>query len=108
MGILGFLFNQNLLVFSVRYSKERKGKCTVANFLLGQAKLAIYKTHKTEMEEGNGKDLVGVFKVMVRTRVAADFAYYKMTDELLRFNQRWCIGGVICLVDSSNEISFQF
>ncbi|KAK0155418.1 Transposon TX1 uncharacterized protein [Merluccius polli] len=28
------------------------------------AKLAIYKTHKTEMEEGNGKDLVGVFKVM--------------------------------------------
>ena len=105
---LGFLFNQNLLVFSVRYSKERKGKFTLANFLLGQAKLAIYKTHKTEKEEGKGKDLVGVFKVMVRTRVAADFAYYKMTDEFLCFNQRGCIDGVICLVDSTDGISFQF
>ena len=65
-------------------------------------------THKTEKEEGNGKDLVGVFKVMVRTRVAADFAYYKMTDEFLCFNQRGCIDGVICLVDSTDGISFQF
>ena len=75
LGKLGFLFNQNLLVFSVRYSKERKIKCILANSLIGQAKLAIYKTHKTEKEEGNGKDLEGVFKVTVRTRVAADFAY---------------------------------
>ena len=67
----------------MRYAKGRKGECALANFLFGQAKLAIYKTHKTEMEEGNGKDLVGVFKTMVRTRVAADFAYLKMTDELL-------------------------
>ena len=78
------------------------------NFLLALAKLAIYKTHKTEKEEGNGKDLVGIFKVMVRTRVAADFAYYKKTDEFLCFNQQWCIGGVICSVDSTDGISFQF
>ena len=63
----------------MRYSKERKGKFPLANFLLGQAKLAIYKTHKTEKEEGKGKDLVGVFKVMVRIRVAADFACYKIS-----------------------------
>jgi hypothetical protein len=50
------MFDQNLFVFSVRYSKERKGKCTLANCLLGQAKLAIYKTHKTEKEGGKGKD----------------------------------------------------
>ena len=91
----------------MRYSKERKGKCTLANFLLGKATLAIYRTHKTEKEEGKGKDLVGVFKVMVRTRVAADFAYYKMT-EFLCFNQRRCIGGVTCSVDSTDGISFQF
>ena len=92
----------------MRYAKGRKGECALANFLFGQAKLAIYKTHKTEMEEGNGKDLVGVFKTMVRTRVAADFAYLKMTDELLFFTQRWCIGGAICSVDSTDGFSFRF
>ena len=63
------------------------------------------KTHKTENEEGNGKDLVwgvGVFKVMVRSRVAADFAYHKVTDEFLVFDQRGFIDGAICSVDSTD------
>ena len=52
-GNLGFCLIR-ICFFSVRYSKERKEKCTLANFLLGKAKLAIYKTHKTEREDGGG------------------------------------------------------
>lgn len=36
---LGFDFNKILFIYGCRYSKVNKDRCTVANFILGQAKL---------------------------------------------------------------------
>ncbi len=38
---LGFMFTKNMFILGVKYKKEWKVQCTLGNFLVGQAKLAI-------------------------------------------------------------------
>lgn len=62
---LGFMFTKNLFILGLKYKKEWKAQCTLGNFLLGQAKLAILKSHTCKNEGGN-IDLFGMFKSLVK------------------------------------------
>ncbi len=43
---LGFSFTKTLCIFGCKYKQSWRERCVLANFLLGQAKLAILKTHQ--------------------------------------------------------------
>jgi len=70
MSKLGFLFNKTLFIFGNRYRRSWQRECKLANFLLGQAKLAILKSHQCKNENQN-VDLVMLFKSLVKSRVVS-------------------------------------
>lgn len=67
-------------MLGLKYKKEWKARCTVANFLLGQANLAILKSY-TCKKDGENIDLVGMFK-SVKYKVAVEYAYFKLTNNM--------------------------
>ncbi len=65
-------------------------------FLLGQAKLAILKTHQCK-NAGQDVNLLSLFKSLVGFRVAVEFAYYKQTDNVPFFQNE--VGCERCFSD---------
>lgn len=47
---LDFVFNKMIFIYGYKYSKANKERCTFANFIIGQAKLAIWKTCRLSIE----------------------------------------------------------
>lgn len=99
-------FSHIVFIFGVQYSQKHKYRCQLANFLLGQAKLAILKSRKSQVEHGNAQSAVSVFKTLVMSRIKLDFCFYKMTKDLDKFILIWGVGGVLC--DIENEELFLY
>ncbi len=68
------------------------------NFLIGQAKLAVYISRKNKIEGGEGQHVVIVFKNLVKSRVMLDFKFYKIMNDFESFLYKWCFKGTICTV----------
>ncbi len=66
------------------------------NFLLGQAKMAIYVTRKEKIDMNINKSLVAVFSKLVKSKILIDFYYHKLIHDLLMFETIWCLNGVLC------------
>ena len=71
--------------------RERKNAHWQTSFLVRQSWPSTKPTRQREKSSGN--NLVGVFKVTVRTRVPADISYCKMTWDLVFQPWRLCRGG---------------
>ncbi len=49
----GWNFKKTMLMFGCTYYKPQSEHCIFSNFLVGQAKLTIWKAYKIEDEENN-------------------------------------------------------
>lgn len=65
---LGFLYNNILFILGYQYRRTRQQQCVLANFLIGQAKLAIFKSHQCK-NAGNDVDMVALFQSLTESRV---------------------------------------
>ena len=52
------------------------------NFVVGQAKLSIYKSRKNKIEKASGKGLIPMFKTLVKARVRVDFWFYSLMNNV--------------------------
>lgn len=96
-----------MFILGVKYKKEWKAQCTLGNFLVGQAKLAILKSHKRK-NEGENTDLLGMFKSLVEYRVAVDHAYCKLTNNMYFFDVKWSVKNALVSRDESGELWFDW
>ncbi len=71
---LGFDFNKILFIYGCRYSKANKERCTVANFIFGQAKLAIWKTCILALE-GRIVNVLSLFTALVESRIRVEYIF---------------------------------
>jgi len=67
-----------------------KDRCTVANFILGQAKLAIWKTCGLALE-GQIVKVLSVFTALVESRIRAKYIFFKTTGNMVEFMCKWCV-----------------
>lgn len=68
------------------------------NFIVGQAKFAIYVTRRNRIENRSNQDAVTLFKAFLRARVGVEFKYYQLMNDLESFELQWCFSNIICVV----------
>ncbi len=64
LGNLGFVF-----IYGCKYSRAHRQQCTVAYFIIGQAKLAIWKSCRLAAE-GRNINLLKLFTALVESRIS--------------------------------------
>lgn len=72
--------------------------------MIGGAKLAIWLTRKRKLK---GEGEVGpevVLKALIATRIKAEFAYFKLMNDMDKFIEIWALNDVLCSVDYENEL----
>ncbi len=93
-----------LFIFGFQYVTKKIFICQLLNFVLGQAKLAIYVRRKKKMEQNLEHNLVTLFLNMVQARILIDFKilinfkYYKHVDDLVYFEEMCCYNEALCSV----------
>lgn len=87
-----------IFVFGFKFVRGNRFTCQLLNFVLGQAKLAIYMSRKNKVERLSGEDVVVMFLNLVKSRVLIDFCFYKSTKDLTTFEMKWCGNGALCSV----------
>ncbi|XP_056262373.1 mitochondrial adenyl nucleotide antiporter SLC25A23-like isoform X1 [Pseudoliparis swirei] len=80
------------------YKKTEKEKWQLLNFLSGEAKMAIYLTRKSRVENREGQEAGAVWLCNIRARLWLEFRFYKHIGDLDAFKQRWCFKGIVCSV----------
>ena len=91
-----------------KYARRKRFKCQLLNFLLGQAKMAVYGTRKNKIERNMSYNLLAAFFNSVKSRILIDFRYFKAMEDLLSFDLIWCYGGALCEVVENNLVFAPF
>lgn len=101
---LFFKFNESfsleIFIFGFKYVQKYRFKCQLLNFLLGQAKMAIYVSRKRKVEQDVNIDILIVFSTLVRCRILIDFHFHKSMKILDVFEEKWCYSNVLCAVEN--------
>jgi len=95
----GEIFSSKIWILGPKYSVVQRKKSQLLNFLIGQAKLAVYMTRRNKIEGREGQNEVTVFKNMVKARVMFDFKFYNLMNDSESFLLKWCFNGAICTVE---------
>lgn len=106
-GNLGFVFNKTLFIYGCKYSRAHQQQCTVANFITGQAKLAIWKSCRLAAE-GRNVDVVLLFIALVESRIKVEHSFFQMTNNLLEFEFKWCANGALLSFSEEGGIMFNW
>nr|BAC82609.1 pol-like protein [Danio rerio] len=98
----GETFSMETFICGYKYTRKRRFFCQLLNFLLGQAKMAIYDTRKIQIEQNSSGCLKTFFFNLVKSRILIDFQYYKTMGDLMCFEKIWCYKGVLCQICDEN------
>jgi len=95
----GLIFNTCVFIYGLDIP-HKNSNAVLANFLLAQAKMAVYKSRKRKLDGVgvNDEDALFLFQNLVISRVKLDFAFFSVTGRLPQFESKWCIKEVICKV----------
>jgi len=104
---LGFLYNKTLFILGYQYRKSWQQQCVLANFLIGQAKLAILKSHQCK-NTGKEVDMKAMFKSLIESRVTIEYTYYKYTDNVAMFEWRWGVREALVNVSEYGSLVFNW
>ncbi len=88
-----------------KYSQSKKYICQLLNFIIGQAKMAIYVSRRNKLEEKPCQNIIEIFLILVKSRVLIDYKFYKDMNDLFTFEKIWCCNGVLCMI-SENDLTF--
>lgn len=100
---LGFRFSFHYFIFCIPVSNKNVG-IEVANFLLAEAKLAIYITRKRMISAVNSQECSALlaFKGSVCARLKMEFLFYRESSRINDFIDKWCKIEVLCRVEGEN------
>lgn len=91
-------FSLETFICGFKYTRRHRFRCQLLNFVLGQAKMAIYDTRKKKIEQDTNCVLDIVFFNLIKSRILVDFHYYKAMNDLVSFEMIWCVKGALCEV----------
>lgn len=88
--------------FKVPKSGPRMRTFSLINYLLTTSKWAIHLSYQHKIENDNFTDALYLFTGKIRRRLKTEFAYYKLTDKLLEFEDIWCIERALCYLQNED------
>ena len=97
-SLFNVFFTEKVFIFGAGYKKTNSEKWQLINYLLGEAKMAVYISRRNKVEEREGHNAHTVFLCNIRARVWLEFQFYRTIEDVDAFKQRWCYGGFICSV----------
>lgn len=100
------MFSAPVFIGGVKYNKKNKSKCHILNFLIGEAKLAIYLTRRDKLQTELVGDVVALWKRNVKARLRLEFCFYKATKNVEAFEQQWGCEEVLCAVSHQGDRKF--
>ena len=92
------IWSELAFIFGAGYKKENAKKWQLLNFVVGQAKLAIYKSRKNQLLNVVGEKLLPMFKALVKARIRVDFVFYSLMNNVDEFILQWCFNEALCSV----------
>ncbi len=92
-------FYPETFIFDFKYAQKKRIVFQLLNFILGQAKLAIYMSRKSKLEQGCNDDVVMALRSLLKARIMIDFSYYNAMNDLFTFKTKWCSHVVLYTID---------
>ena len=92
----GEVWSESAFIFDDGYDKENSKNWCLLNFVVGQAKMAVYRSRKNQVEGEAGLGLAEMFGVQARVRV--DFRYHSLMGTMEEFRDLWCFTSAVCTV----------
>lgn len=97
--MFGEVFSQQLFILGFKYSQKWRVKCQLINFVLGQAKMAIYVSRRNKTQFSLDCSAESIFIRMVKARLKVDYSFYSATKNVDEFKKMWCYKNVLCSVE---------
>ena len=97
-GHVGEIFSKQVFILGFKYKLKTKQKSQIMNFILGQAKMAIYISRKKKIENSVEIEADLLFRRMVKARIKIDFNFYKAMKDFDQFQMIWTYGDILCSV----------
>ncbi len=94
----GETFSESVFIGGVNYKMSKKTILGLLNYVLGTAKLSIWKTRKNKRLGIGGMDPVKMLKGLIANRLKIEFAYYVLVGDLITFREMWCVGEILCCI----------
>lgn len=104
---IGEEFSHKVFIGGLKYKVLDRGKLCLLNYLIGTAKLAIWKTRKNKELKVGSTNVEMMLKCMVKGRIKIEFSYYKLINDVERFLRIWGINEVLCVFDDA-DLFFTF
>ncbi len=98
-------FSDKVFIGGVKYIFSKRKKMCLLNYLIGTAKLAVWKTRKNKGLQLASVDPEEMLKWLIVGRLKIEFAYYRLTNNLWGFYEVWCVNEVLCMLQD-NQLVF--
>lgn len=87
----GETFSYQEFISGPKYNfQDRRKKCLL-NFVLGSAKMSIWKTRKNKMLGMGPINAEMVIKGMITARIKIEYTYYKLVNDFAMFSEIWLV-----------------
>ena len=100
----GEKWSKKAFIMGAGYRKNDCMKWQLLNFVVGEAKMAIYTSRKNKVEGKTGQDALPIFISMVKARIWIDFHFFKGMNNIDEFIEKWCFNDALCSVMEENLI----
>jgi len=104
----GECFSFSLFIFGPKYSAKKKQKHVLMNYVFGVAKLSIWISRKHMIQKKGSNEVNGVFLGLLASRLRIEYAYYKLTNNVQCFVEKWSVANVLCVVGDDGEMVLSF
>ncbi len=91
------VFTKEMFILGYRYSQKYRQKCQLFNFVLGQAKMAIY-IRRNKVDGSLDCDASILFVRMMKARLKVDFDFYMSINNVEELIFIWCYKDVLCSI----------
>lgn len=94
----------SVYICGFEYCKKKKRKGRLLNFILGQAKMAIYASRRHKILYYSNCIVELCFKRLIRARVRHDFVFYQFMKNVENFEDIWSVEKLLCWVENDELI----
>jgi len=94
-----------VLFLELDTKKQKKEKCQLLNFLVGEAKVSIYLTRRDRLQGGSTLDVVTLWRYNVKAGLRLEFCFHRVTGNVDVFAHQWAHEGLLCQV-AGGELKF--
>lgn len=97
-------FSREVFIFGFKYSKLNSSKGELINFILGNAKMAVYVSRNNKIEQDSDYEVLDIFLRLMKSRIQMEYLFYSSTKAVDVFKSVWCYDDTICSIINNNLV----